>query len=112
MNVSAILYFAEIMFWHFLQISLHLSTEMADLQNVDYLSMFFRSFVGEYCEWNIEDFVILLNFPMSKLRILDLFCFEGISSFFCASFFLASKLLRMCFAVVLASIVMGILKIL
>ena len=26
------------------QISLHLSAEMADLQNVDYLSMLFRSF--------------------------------------------------------------------
>ena len=28
------------------QISLHISAEMADLQNVEYLSMFFRSFVG------------------------------------------------------------------
>ena len=32
--------------WAFFQISLHLSAEIADLQNVDYLSMFFRSFVG------------------------------------------------------------------
>ena len=87
------------MFWHFSQISLHLSAEMADLLNVDYLSMFVRSLFGEYCEGNIVDVVMLLNFPMSKLGILDLFCFEGISSLFCASFFLASKLLRMSFAV-------------
>ena len=30
----------------FFQISLHLSAEMADLQNVDYLSMLFRSCFG------------------------------------------------------------------
>ena len=34
-------------FWAlFLKISLHLSAEMADLQNVDYLSMFCRSLFG------------------------------------------------------------------
>ena len=33
-------------FFAFFQISLHLSAEMADLQNVDYLSMFFRSLFG------------------------------------------------------------------
>ena len=38
-NVSEILHFAEVIFWHVFQISLHLSAEMADLQNVDYLSM-------------------------------------------------------------------------
>ena len=32
--------------WVFFQISLHLSAEMADLQNVDYLSMFCRLFFG------------------------------------------------------------------
>ena len=31
-------------FLAFFQISLHLSAEIADLQNADYLSMFFRSF--------------------------------------------------------------------
>ena len=31
-------------FWLFFQISLHVSAEMADLQNVDYLSMLFRRF--------------------------------------------------------------------
>ena len=76
---------------------------MADLQNVDYLSMFFPSFVGQYCDWNIEDFVILLNFPTSKVRILDLLRFERVSSLFSASFFFASKLLRMSFAVSLLS---------
>ena len=30
-------------FLHVWQISLHLSAEISDLQNVDYLSMFFRS---------------------------------------------------------------------
>ena len=31
---------------HFLQISLHLSADMADLQNVDYFSMFSAVFVA------------------------------------------------------------------
>ena len=86
------------------QISLHLSAEMADLQNVDYLSMFFRTFVGEDCDGNIEDFVILINFPTSNVRILDLLCFEPVSCLFVASFFLASKLLRMSLAVSLLSL--------
>ena len=44
-SVSEILHFAEVNFVIF-QISLHLSAEIADLQNVDYLSMFFRSLFG------------------------------------------------------------------
>ena len=89
--------------WACFQISLHLSAEMADLQNVDYLSMFFRSFFCEYCDWNIKDFVMLLNFPTSKVRILDLLRFERVYSLFSASFLFASKLIRMYFAVSLLS---------
>ena len=77
------------MFWHcVLQISLHLSAEMADLRHVDYLSMFFRCLFGQYCDGNINDFVMLLNFPARKVRILDLLRFERVSSLFSASFFL------------------------
>ena len=44
-NVSEMLHFAEVNVCHLFQISSHLSAELADLQNVDYLSMCFRSFV-------------------------------------------------------------------
>jgi hypothetical protein len=47
--------------------------------------------------------VILINFPTSKVRILDLLSFDRVSSLFSASFFFASKLLRMSFAVSLLS---------
>ena len=43
--------------------------------------------------------MILLNFPISKLRILDLLRFERVSSLFSASFFFASFLL--CFSALL-----------
>ena len=47
--------------------------------------------------------MILINFPTSKVRILDLLSFDRVSSLFSASFFFASKLLRMSFAVSLLS---------
>ena len=47
--------------------------------------------------------MILLNFPTSKVRILDLLRFERVSSLFSASFLFATKLLRMSFAVSLLS---------
>ena len=43
--------------------------------------------------------MILLNFPISKVRILDLLRFERVSSLFSASFFFASFLL--CFSALL-----------
>ena len=42
---------------------------------------------------------MLLNFPITKMRILDLLCFERVSSLFSASFFFASFLL--CFSALL-----------
>ena len=73
-------------FLAFFQISLHLSAEIADLQDDDYLSMVFRCLFGYYCHGNIVDVVILLYFPTSKVMILDLICFERVSSVFSASF--------------------------
>ena len=46
----------------------------------------------------------LCLFPTSKVRILDLLSFDRVSSLFSASFFFASKLLRMSFAVSLLSL--------
>ena len=85
------------------QNSLHISAEMADLQNVDYLRMFFRILFGYYCERNINDSVLLLHFPLSKIRILDLLRFERVSSLFSASFFFSSFLL-LCFSAALLSL--------
>ena len=53
-----------------------------------------------YCDWNIKDFVIVLNFPNSKVKNLDLLRFERVSSLFSASFFFASFLL--CFSALLS----------
>ena len=91
-----------VMFLAFLQHSLHLSAETADLQKSHYLSMCFLVFVCLYSDLNIKDSVFLLHFPLSKVSFLDSLRFGRLCSLFSASF-VFSLFIILCFSAALLS---------